>query len=81
VLLGSEEICLTGGEPLTHPHWLDILVFSCSVIGLKIVCIQTNDTLLTTEFVKALTSPAFTNLTIQVSLEGAKAQTHNRVRG
>jgi radical SAM protein with 4Fe4S-binding SPASM domain len=81
VLLGSEEICLTGGEPLTHPDWLEILIFSCITSGLKKVCLQTNGTLLTTEIVNTLASKDFKSLTIQVSLEGANAKTHNRVRG
>ena len=81
VQLGAEEICLTGGEPMTHPHWLDILRASCTVSGLKKVCIQTNGTLLTEEIVNALTLIEFKGLTIQVSLEGATAQTHDRLRG
>jgi len=81
VQLGAEEICLTGGEPLTHPHCMDILRFSCTVSGLKKICIQTNGTLLTTGIVNALASKELKGLTIQVSLEGATAQTHDRLRG
>lgn len=59
VLLGAEEICLTGGEPLTHPHWLDILIFSGTVSALKNVRIQTNGTLLTHKIVNTLASTDF----------------------
>ena len=81
VKLGAKEICLTGGEPLTHPHWLDILIFSCTIPGLNKVCLQTNGTLLSNKTVNALASSGFKNLSIQVSLEGATAQTHDRLRG
>lgn len=81
VRLGAKEICLTGGEPLTHPHWLDILIFSCTISGLSKVCLQTNGTLLSNKIVNALASSGFKNLAIQVSLEGATALTHDRLRG
>ncbi|MCK4790007.1 MAG: radical SAM protein [Desulfobacteraceae bacterium] len=81
VHLGVEEICLTGGEPLTHPDWLEILDFSCKQSGLKRVRLQTNATLLTEEDIKVLRSISFEGLSVQVSLEGATAQTNDRVRG
>lgn len=81
VLLGVEEICLTGGEPLTHPDWFEILDFSCRQSGLKRVRLQTNATLLTEVDIEALGSIDFKGLTVQVSLEGATAETNDRVRG
>jgi MoaA/NifB/PqqE/SkfB family radical SAM enzyme len=78
--LQVEEICLTGGEPLTHPDWLEILSYSCSRPGLKRVSLQTNGTLLDEAAIKALRSIRFQGLLIQVSFEGADAQTHDRVR-
>ncbi len=78
--LQVEEICLTGGEPLTHPDWLDILSYSCSRPGLKRVSLQTNGTLLDVAAIKALRSIRFQGLLIQVSFEGADAQTNDRVR-
>ena len=81
VNLGVEEICLTGGEPLTHPDWFEILNFSCKQSGLKRVRLQTNATLLTEADIKVLRSINFEGLSVQVSLEGAKPQTHDRVRG
>jgi MoaA/NifB/PqqE/SkfB family radical SAM enzyme len=41
-LLGVKEICLTGGEPLTHPDWFEILSFACRRQDLNRVCLQTN---------------------------------------
>jgi radical SAM protein with 4Fe4S-binding SPASM domain len=81
VLLGTESVCITGGEPLTHPDWFDIVAFSCRQAGLKSVCLQTNATLLTEIEVSALSSISFEGLSIQVSLEGATPLTHDRVRG
>jgi radical SAM protein with 4Fe4S-binding SPASM domain len=81
VLLGTESVCITGGEPLTHPDWFDIVAFSCRQAGLKSVCLQTNATLLTEIEVSALSSIGFEGLSIQVSLEGATRLPHDRVRG
>lgn len=81
VLLGVEEICITGGEPLTHPDWLEILSFACRQPGLNRVRLQTNGTLLTESDIKAFGSIDFKGLTVQVSLEGATAETNDRVRG
>lgn len=80
-LLGAEEICLTGGEPLTHPEWFEILSFTCRQPGLNRVRLQTNATLLTDADVENLGAIGFKGLTVQVSLEGATAQTNDLVRG
>ncbi|MCG6880061.1 MAG: radical SAM protein [Deltaproteobacteria bacterium] len=45
--LGAQEVCLTGGEPLTHPGWRELLCFACVQKGLERVHLQTNGTLLT----------------------------------
>lgn len=79
--LGVEDICLTGGEPLTHPAWFKILAFSCRQPGFKRVRLQTNATLLTKVEIKALHSISFKGLMVQVSLDGATAQSHDFVRG
>jgi len=81
VLLGVEEICLTGGEPLTHPDWFEILSFACRQPGLKRVRLQTNATLLTQVDLETLSSIDLKKLTLQVSLEGATAETNDRMRG
>lgn len=80
-LLGVEEVCLTGGEPLTHPGWFEIIEFACRQHGLKRVRLQTNGTLLTEVDIKALCAIDFKGLTVQVSLEGSTAETNDRVRG
>ncbi len=37
VHIGAQEICLTGGEPLIHPDWFEILSFACKQPGLNSV--------------------------------------------
>lgn len=81
VQLGVERIHLTGGEPLTHPDWHDLVKYSCAQPGVKDVCIQTNATLLTEIDVNSLTSLGYECLSIQVSLDGGTAQSHDLVRG
>jgi MoaA/NifB/PqqE/SkfB family radical SAM enzyme len=76
-----QKSILQRGEPLTHPDWFEILGFSCRQSGLKRVRLQTNATLLTETEVRALCSISFEGLSVQVSLEGATAPTHDRVRG
>ena len=79
--LGVAEICLTGGEPLTHPDWREILRFACQQEGLKRVRLQTNGTLLTETDVKHLAEIHKKKLIVQMSLEGATARTHDALRG
>lgn len=78
--IGGEGIRITGGEPLCHPHWLDILRITCS-LGFKTVILQTNAMQLRDEHMAALRELDFPGLTIQISLDGAKPQTHDLVRG
>lgn len=78
--IGGEGVRITGGEPLCHPHWLDILNCSCS-LGFKTVALQTNAMLLGDEHVTALRELDYPGLSIQVSLDGATARSHDLVRG
>jgi radical SAM protein with 4Fe4S-binding SPASM domain len=79
--IGGESICLAGGEPLTHPEWFEILEFPCGIPGFKEIRLQTNGTLLTQVEVEALISLRAKKIVIQVSLDGARAETHDKVRG
>ncbi len=80
-ILGIDTIILTGGEPLLHPQWFDILSHACLIPGIKEVCLQTNATLFTSEVVRQIASLSQHNVIIQVSLDGARAKTHDRLRG
>ncbi|MFY9943827.1 MAG: radical SAM protein [Desulfobacterales bacterium] len=79
--LGAEKIVITGGEPLTHPDWFDLLSFACSRPGVEEVRLQTNAILITPAHVDAFLSLKDQGLIIQTSLEGATAVPHDRVRG
>lgn len=78
--LGGVELILTGGEPLTHPDWKSILDH-CRGAGFQSVTLQTNATRIGGPEAEVLASPAPTALRIQVSLEGASAETNDRLRG
>ncbi len=80
-LLGIDKVCLTGGEPLLHPHWFDIVSFACQDPDIHEVCLQTNATLLTEAHAGKLASLPNQKLVIQVSLEGSESETHDRIRG
>ena len=79
--LGTQSLVITGGEPLTHPDWLDLLSFACTRPGIRDVRLQTNAILISPANVDALSSLKDRGLTIQTSLEGATPRTHDRVRG
>ena len=79
--LGAEEICLTGGEPLTHSDWREVLAFACVQKSLKRVRLQTNGTLLKEKDVKYLASMNKKKLLIQISLEGDTDRIHDHLRG
>jgi radical SAM protein with 4Fe4S-binding SPASM domain len=79
--MGAETLTITGGEPLTHPEWIDLLCFACSRPGVKEVRLQTNAILLTSSHLDALAALADCGLIIQTSLEGATSRAHDRVRG
>ncbi|MEI6205738.1 MAG: radical SAM protein [Desulfuromonadales bacterium] len=78
--IGGDGIRITGGEPLCHPHFLDLLQFSCS-LGFKTVVLQTNAMLLSDVHVATLLELDFSGLMIQISLDGVTSQTHDTVRG
>ena len=78
--LGGEGLRLTGGEPLCHPDWLELMRFSRSS-GFRTLAIQTNGMLFTDEHVAALLELDFPGLSIQISLDGANQAAHDLVRG
>ena len=78
--LGGEGVRLTGGEPLCHPQWLDLV--RCAVEeGYGAVHLQSNGVLFDAERAAALRELDFPGLAIQLSLDGATAATHDLVRG
>jgi radical SAM protein with 4Fe4S-binding SPASM domain len=79
--LGGEEICLTGGEPLTRPDWFDLVSFISRQPSVRSLRLQTNATLLTSHHADALRSLRFDGLSFQISLEGGTPATHDEIRG
>jgi radical SAM protein with 4Fe4S-binding SPASM domain len=79
--LGAETLVITGGEPLTHPDWFDLLSYACTRSGIREVRLQTNAILITPAHVNALLTLKDRGLTIQTSLEGATPRAHDQVRG
>jgi len=80
VAIGGKEVCLTGGEPLTHPDFLEI-VSCCQKMNVQKIQVQTNATLLTEQIFKSLASLDVSKLNFQVSLDGGSPTTHDLVRG
>jgi len=78
--LGGKGIRITGGEPLCHPDWLE-MVRSSTSLGFETVALQTNAMLFTDESLAGLRALDFPGLSVQVSLDGATAGTHDFVRG
>jgi SynChlorMet cassette radical SAM/SPASM protein ScmF len=75
--LGLQTVKLTGGEPLLHPAFINMLDIVRRE-GLAVV-IETNGVLITPEI--ALAIAAFPNRYVSVSLDGVDARTHEWVRG
>lgn len=78
--MGGEGIRFTGGEPLLHPSWLSMLRFACDM-GFEKVATQTNAILIKDEHVAAMGDMECRRLSLQISLDGAGADTHDMVRG
>ncbi len=77
--LGGSAIRLTGGEPLLHPDWLELMRLA-GAAGLQVL-LQTNGMLFDDEDLQALRELRLADLNIQISFDGAKAATHDLVRG
>ncbi len=78
--LGGSSLRLTGGEPLLHPQWLVFLNYAADR-NLSRIILQTNGLLFDNTSIRALSLPVFDRLQVQLSLDGACAQTHDLVRG
>jgi len=75
--LGLTGVKLTGGEPLLHPRFLHLLeIVRREELSLVI---ETNGTLCTPEVAAEITKSE--DRFVSVSLDGADADTHDRIRG
>lgn len=75
--LGLQRVKLTGGEPILHPHIMEILDY-IKAQELEIT-VETNGTLCTKEVAKAIATCK--NPFVSVSIDGPDAATHEWVRG
>jgi SynChlorMet cassette radical SAM/SPASM protein ScmF len=76
--LGLQSIKLTGGEPMLHPRFREIVNHVESKnIGMFM---ETNGTLIDDEMAKFLKSKKHFNF-VSVSLDGSKPDTHDKLRG
>jgi radical SAM protein with 4Fe4S-binding SPASM domain len=79
--LGVRRICITGGEPLLHPQWQAMLAYAVHCGALEQVCLQTNGTVFNTENIARLKALPCHKIEIEVSLAGARPETHDALRG
>ena len=74
------RISLTGGEPLLLDDFFDVLAKLDSLPEIGLINILTNGTLITPKLAEKLAS--FTKLKeVQISLDGANPETHEKIRG
>ncbi|MBC7961784.1 MAG: radical SAM protein [Steroidobacteraceae bacterium] len=78
--IGGEGIRITGGEPLCHPGWLDLIRFARK-LGMRTILLQTNGMLFNDESVASLRELDFPGLSIQLGIDGASAPVHDLTRG
>ncbi|MCD4785878.1 MAG: radical SAM protein [Candidatus Eremiobacteraeota bacterium] len=73
---GNELLIISGGEPLVRKDIMDILQYSCDTLTTTLL---TNATLIDLE--TALKLESINSLNINVSIDGPKAEYHERYRG
>ncbi|THA27195.1 radical SAM protein [Streptomyces sp. RKND-216] len=78
VAAGFTELYLTGGEPFLHPDILELLDHAAAQVP---TVVMTNAMLLRGRRAEGLTHLAGRKLTLQTSLDGATAATHDLHRG
>ncbi len=79
--LGGDTLLVTGGEPLLHPDWYEILCHACHSKGLLEVVLQTNGAMVRAEDIKKIKTLSREKITIQISLDGATPETNDLIRG
>jgi radical SAM protein with 4Fe4S-binding SPASM domain len=81
VELGGKSLLVTGGEPLLHPDWYNILSHACDSADISEVVLQTNAAMLTLSDIRKIKLLNPEKIKIQVSLDGAEAETNDLIRG
>lgn len=78
--IGGKGVRITGGEPLCHPCWLDLIRFACK-LDMQTIILQTNGMLFNDDNVASLRELDFPGLSIQLGIDGASAPVHDLTRG
>jgi radical SAM protein with 4Fe4S-binding SPASM domain len=78
--LGGETLHITGGEPLLHPDWYEILSHASKSPGLSEVVFQTNGAMITSQDIKKFKLLPDKTV-IQISLDGSTPGTNDLIRG
>jgi radical SAM protein with 4Fe4S-binding SPASM domain len=78
--LGGETLHITGGEPLLHPDWYEILSDASKSPGLSEIVVQTNGAMVTSQDIKKIKLLPDKTV-IQISLDGATPGTNDLIRG
>ncbi len=74
---GTSTICLTGGEPLTHPNFTEIVNYILEKFDGNVV-VMTNGTLLTPQLANLFASK---DIMIDISLDGVDEESCSVIRG
>jgi SynChlorMet cassette radical SAM/SPASM protein ScmF len=75
--LGLTSVKLTGGEPLLHPHWKELIAMP-ALDGVNI-SVETNGTLIDDVVVEVFQNPTVDQ--VSVSIDAASAEIHDGIRG
>ncbi len=75
LMLGGQEVTLSGGEPLMHPEFLGILTGLDGELAFELL---TNGTLVDEDLAEILSRKA---ARVQVSLDGSRPAIHDTIRG
>lgn len=75
--IGGKSVSLSGGEPLLHPHAKQVIQHAINK-NLKVQLIS-NGTLITQEWAEFFA--AMNNIEIQISIDGATKEVHDKIRG
>lgn len=79
--LGLRRICITGGEPLMHPEWYAMMEYAAGCDAMERVCLQTNGTIINAQHIARIQALPGRKIEIEVSLAGARPETHDSLRG
>lgn len=74
--LGAKSVSIGGGEPLMRLDYIDIIKYALSLD--LMVALGTNGTLIDDEIAETLSKMP---IKIQISLDGVRKETHDRIRG